>query len=124
MGFSRAAAVWGLGLVRLLGIPGKMWLGHLSDRVGREWIWAASCAGFAICFAALIALKYFPTLPLVYVMVLAQGALGYGLTSIMGAVVLEIFQGKHYGSIFGTVMFVALFGGAAGPWVTRLLHDP
>jgi MFS family permease len=41
----------------------------------------------------------------------------------MGAVVLEIFQGKHYGSIFGTVMLAALAGGAAGPWVTGLLHD-
>ena len=49
-------------------------------------------------------------------MVLAQGALGYGLTSIMGAVVVEIFQGKHYGSIFGTIMVAALAGGAAGPW--------
>jgi MFS family permease len=60
---------------------------------------------------------------LVYVMVLAQGALGYGLTSIMGAVVLEIFQGKHFGSIFGTIMLAALAGGAAGPWVTGVLHD-
>jgi MFS family permease len=70
-----------------------------------------------------MALKAFPTLMLVYLMVLAQGALGYGLTSIMGAVVLEIFQGKHYGSIFGTVMLAALAGGAAGPWVTGALHD-
>jgi MFS family permease len=38
-------------------------------------------------------------------------------------VVLEIFQGKHYGSIFGTVMLAALAGGAAGPWVTGFLHD-
>jgi MFS family permease len=56
-------------------------------------------------------------------MVLAQGALGYGLTSIMGAVVLEIFQGKQYGSIFGTIMLAALAGGAAGPWLTGFLHD-
>ena len=85
--------------------------------------WTAGCSGFAICFAALIALKFFPVLTLVYLMVLAQGALGYGLTSIMGAVVLEIFQGKHFGSIFGTVMLAALAGGAAGPWVTGSLHD-
>jgi MFS family permease len=123
IGFSPNVAVWALGAVSLLGIPGQIWLGHLSDRVGREWIWAASCIGFAICFAALIALKSFPTLLLVYLMVLAQGALGYGLTSIMGAVVLEIFQGKHYGSIFGTVMLAALAGGAAGPWVTGFVHD-
>jgi MFS family permease len=123
IGFSPNAAVWALGAVSLLGIPGQIWLGHLSDRVGREWIWTAGCSGFAICFTALIALKSFPTLLLVYVMVFAQGALGYGLTSIMGAVVLEIFQGKHYGSIFGTVMLAALAGGAAGPWVTGILHD-
>jgi MFS family permease len=55
--------------------------------------------------------------------VLGQGALGYGLTSIMGAVVVEIFQGKHYGSIFGCVMLAALAGGAAGPFVTGVLHD-
>ena len=65
----------------------------------------------------------FHALALVYVMVFAQGALGYGLTSIMGAVVVEIFQGKHYGSIFGTIMVVALAGGAAGPLVTGVLHD-
>jgi len=123
IGFSPAVAVWALGVVSLLGIPGQVLLGHLSDRIGREWVWAVSCAGFAICFAALIALKYVPTLLFVYIMVLAQGALGYGLTSIMGAVVLEIFQGKHYGSIFGTVMLAALAGGAAGPWITGVLHD-
>ena len=123
IGFSANVGVWALGVVSLLGIPGQILLGHASDRVGREWIWTASCLGFAICFAALIALKYAPVLPLVYLMVFTQGALGYGLTSIMGAVVLEIFQGKHYGSIFGTIMLVALAGGAAGPWVTGLLYD-
>jgi MFS family permease len=123
IGFSPAVAVWALGAVSLLGIPGQIWLGHLSDRIGRESIWAASCLGFAICFAALIGLKFYPSLMLVYLMVLAQGALGYGLTSIIGAVVLEIFQGKQYGSIFGTIMIAALAGGAAGPWLTGLLHD-
>jgi MFS family permease len=123
IGFSPNVAVWALGAVSLLGIPGQIVLGHLSDRLGREAIWAASCLGFAICFAALIALAHFPSLILVYVMVFAQGALGYGLTSIMGAVVVEIFQGKHYGSIFGTIMLAALAGGAAGPWVTGILHD-
>ncbi len=123
VGFSPGIGVWALGVVSLLGIPGQILLGHASDRIGREWVWAISSAGFAICFAALIALKYASSLPLVYLMVFTQGALGYGLTSVMGAVVLEIFQGKHYGSIFGSIMLAALAGGAAGPWVTGLLHD-
>jgi MFS family permease len=123
IGFSPTVGVWSLGAVSLLGIPGQIFLGHVSDRIGREWVWAISCAGFAICFAALIALARVQSMALVYVMVFTQGALGYGLTSVMGPVVVEIFQGKHYGSIFGTVMVVALAGGAAGPWVTGLLHD-
>ena len=47
-------------------------------------------------------------------MVFAQGALGYGLTSIMGAAALKIFRrGQHQGSIFGVIMLAGLAGGAA-----------
>jgi MFS family permease len=123
IGFSSSVGVWALGVVSLLGIPGQIYLGHLSDRVGREAVWAISCIGFAVCFAALIALKFVPSLWLVHLMVVTQGVLGYGLTSVMGPVVLEIFQGKHYGSIFGTIMLAALAGGAAGPWATGVLYD-
>lgn len=123
IGFSSSVGVWALGVVSLLGIPGQIYLGHLSDRVGREAVWAISCIGFAVCFAALMALKFVPSLWLVYLMVVTQGVLGYGLTSVMGPVVLEIFQGKHYGSIFGTIMLAALAGGAAGPWATGVLYD-
>jgi MFS family permease len=123
IGFSPGVAAWALGLVSLLGIPGQIALGHASDRIGREAVWAIASAGFAICFIALIALKLQPSLPLLYVMIAAQGVLGYGLTSVMGAVVLEIFQGPHFGSIFGTIMLMGLIGGAAGPFVTGLLYD-
>ena len=123
IGFNSSAAAWALGFVSLFGIPGQIALGHLSDRVGREWVWTASGLGFAICYAVLIALQSQPSFPLLYLMIAVQGFLGYGFTSIMGAVVAEIFQGRHFGTIFGTVMFGALAGGAAGPWVTGLLHD-
>jgi MFS family permease len=68
-------------------------------------------------------LEHHPTPMLLYVMVAAQGGLGYGLTSIFGAMVAEIFQGKHYGIIFGTLMLAAIFGGALGPWATGALFD-
>jgi MFS family permease len=123
IGFSPAVAVWSLGAVSTLGIPGQIFLGYLSDRIGREWVWAIGCAGFAICFGALIALTQIHSLVLIYLMVFAQGALGYGLTSVIGAIVVEIFQGKHYGAIFGTITVSALAGGAVGPLVTGVLHD-
>jgi len=123
VGFSPGTAAWALGLVCLAGIPGQIALGHISDRVGREWVWATSCLGFAICALALLALLDGPGMVWLYLMILTQGALGYGLTSVMGAVVAEIFQGKQFGAIFGTVMVAALAGGAAGPWATGALYD-
>ena len=123
IGFSPVDAAWALGAVSLAGIPGQIGMGMLSDRIGREPVWVAGCLGFAICYGLLIAMRGFPTPLLLYAMVLAQGALGYGITSVMGAVVVEIFEGPHFGSIFGTVIVAAVAGGAAGPWITGLLHD-
>jgi len=123
IGFSPTYAAWALGLVSLVAIPGQIALGHLSDRIGREWVWTVGCLGFALCYLALILMERTPTYTLVWMMVIAQGALGYGLTSVVGAIPAEIFQGRHYGSIFGTLMLSAIAGGAAGPWVAGVLHD-
>jgi MFS family permease len=122
-GFTPLMAAWSLGIVSVAGIPGQIILGGLSDRVGREWVWTAGCAGFAICYAALIALEYWPTAGLLYLMVISQGFLGYALTSVMGPIVVEIFEGPHYGAIFGTITVALLGGGAAGPWMGGFVHD-
>ncbi len=123
IGFSARHAAWALGLVSLAGIPGQIGLGHLSDRIGREWVWTAGSVGFTICYLALLLMRDAPTPALLYLMVGAQGMLGYGLTSVVGAIPAEIFQGRHYGTIFGSVMLAAVAGGATGPWVTGALHD-
>jgi MFS family permease len=123
IGFSAADAAWALGLVSLVAVPGQIALGHLSDRVGREWVWAIANAGFVLCCLALILLADHPTMALFWVMIVAQGTLGYGLTSVMGPIPAEIFAGRHAGGIFGMVMVFGILGGAAGPWVAGLLHD-
>jgi len=123
IGVSPMEAAWALGLVSLAGIPGQIVFGHVSDRIGREWCWAIGCLGFVICFAALIALRGGANPVLLYTMVIAQGFLGYSMTSVFGPIVAEIFEGPHFGAIFGTLMVFAIGGGAVGPWVTGLLHD-
>ena len=123
IGVSPMEAAWALGLVSLVGVPGQIIFGHVSDRIGREWAWAFGCAGFVICYVALIALQAGTTSWLLYAMVLAQGFLGYSMTSVLGPIVAEIFEGPHFGSIFGTVMLAAISGGAVGPWVTGVLYD-
>ncbi len=123
IGFSPTHAAWALGLVSLTGIPGQLALGHLSDRIGREWVWTVGSVGFAVCYLALILLGRTPTPALLYLMVVSQGMLGYGLTSVIGAIPAEVFESRHYGPIFGALMLAAVVGGAAGPWVTGVLYD-
>jgi len=123
VGFAPSEAAWALGAVSLVAIPGQIAFGHLSDRIGREWVWMIGNLGFVLCCSALLLLRDAPTEPLLFAMVLAQGTLGYSLTSVMGAIPAEIFEGRHFGSIFGSVMVAAILGGAAGPWVTGVLYD-
>jgi FtsH-binding integral membrane protein len=80
-------------------------------------VWSIGNGGFVLCCAALLALRAAPNTPLLWFMVVAQGTLGYSLTSVMGAIPAESF------GIFGTVMLAAIIGGAAGPWIAETLHD-
>jgi MFS family permease len=123
VGFQPSQAALALGLVSLVAVPGQIAFGHLSDRIGREWIWTIGNAGFVLCCVCLILLREIPVEILLYAMVATQGTLGYSLTSVMGAIPAEIFEGRHYGRIFGSVMLAAILGGAAGPWLAGALYD-
>jgi MFS family permease len=123
VGFTAADAAWALGFVSLVAVPGQILFGHLSDRIGREWVWTVGNVGFLVCLWALLVIQGAPTRPLLWVMVVSQGFLGYSLTSVVGAIPAEIFAGRHYGSVFGALMVSLIAGGAAGPWVAGALHD-
>ena len=123
IGFTPSLAAWSLGIVSVVAIPGQIGLGALSDRIGREAIWAAGCGGFAVCYGALIALEHAPSPALLYLMVFTQGFFGYALTSVMGPIVLEIFEGPRFASIFGMINVASIAGGAAGPYAAGVIHD-
>jgi MFS family permease len=123
IGFSGATAAYALGLVGLTGIVGQIWLGYLSDRVGREWAWTIGGLGFVACYALLLAMKHWPTPAMLHLMVAAQGALGYGLASVYGAIPAELFQGRHYGSVFGALGLASGIGAGLGPWAAGAIYD-
>ena len=123
IGFAPALAAWALGLVGFAGIAGQIGLGYLSDRIGREWVWTLSSVGFALCYTALLVMRSYPTPTLLYAMVVVQGLLGYGLASVYSAIPAEIFQGRHYGAVFGTLSLFSSGGAALGPWVAGIIHD-
>ena len=123
LGFGTEFSSYALGLVPLFGVAGQIGLGALSDRIGREWIWTLACLGFALCYALLIALRLFPSPELVWLMVLAQGGLGYSLVAVYGAIPADAFRGPNYGLIYGTMSFFGSLGAALGPFLLGRIFD-
>ena len=123
IGYAPGVAAWALGAVSVVGIPGQIGFGALSDRIGREPVWAIGCMGFALSYGCLMMMAQTPTSGWLWTMVLTQGFFGYALTSVMGAIVAEIFEGPHFGAIFGVQSVAIILGAAAGPWVTGALFD-
>jgi MFS family permease len=78
---------------------------------------------FYIVVRGALGLEHWHSSALLYSMVFAQGFLGYATTSVMGPIVAEIFEGRHYGSIFGIITIALIGGGAAGPWMAGAIHD-
>jgi MFS family permease len=123
VGVPTTQAASALGFVGLAGVIGQITLGHLSDRLGREWAWTLSGCGFFLCYATLLLLPALPHPFVLYSMVGAQGLLGYGLASVFGVIPAEMFPGKRYGTIFGTLNVASNAGAACGPWITGVLYD-
>jgi nitrate/nitrite transporter NarK len=58
-----------------------------------------------------------------YVMVAAQGLLGYGVASVFGAMPAELFAGRRFATIFGMLSVFGNIGAGIGPWITGELYD-
>jgi MFS family permease len=123
IGFSPEIAAFALGLVGLTGVAGQIALGALSDRIGRELTWVLGCGGFAICYVLLIAMKAAPNQTMLYLMIAAQGLIGYGVSAVYPAIMAELFHSRRFGQVFGTYSAISGFGAAVGPWASGALFD-
>jgi MFS family permease len=123
VGFSAGEAAFALGLVGLCGVVGQIWIGHFSDRIGREWAWTIGMAGFIVTVVSLLALEHNPSRLLMYLMVASQGLVGYGVASVFGAMPAEIFAGRRFATIFGMLGVFGNIGAGVGPWLTGELYD-
>jgi MFS family permease len=123
VGISAEVAALALGLVGLTGVIGQIAIGHLSDRMGREWAFTLSLLGFLATYGCLYLMRQWPQVWLMYLMVGLQGFLGYGTATVFAATPADLFAGKHYGIIFGVLATAASAGAALGPWLTGLSFD-
>ena len=123
IGIGPRAAAYALGFVGLCGIGGQLGLGALADRIGRAQVWTLAASGFLATYLLLLAMERHPAPLLLWAMVLAQGAVGYGMASVYGMIPAEFFQGRSFGSIFGVISLIGNLGAGAGPWVAGLSRD-
>lgn len=122
-GFSSLVAAEALGLVALFGVAGQIVIGWLSDRLGREIAWSLAMLGFAACYLILVVMQGAPSGTLLYTMIAFQGLLGYGLAVLFGAVMTEIFSGRHIARIVAVLSLSGNVGAATGVWFLGAVHD-
>lgn len=94
-----------------------------SDRFGREKVFIPACllSAAAACLLFLIRDASHPWMPALFA---ACFGLGMGpLGPVLFATTADLFQGRHFGSILGTVIIGFSLGGAISPWLAGFLHD-
>jgi len=121
-GFSPEIGAFFFGLVGIMGSVGKILFGYLSDRIGREKAFTigAGCAFLGV----LNLMSVRPGLEVLLYGYAVLFGLGYGaIAPIFPARAADLFQGAHFGRIYGFLAFSAGFGGGAGTWISGKVFD-
>lgn len=120
------AALLAASVVSLVGVAsvlGKAGGGWASDRLGREVTYTTGSALVVASIAALGLVALAPG-PLPAYLYGALVGLGYSITApLMPALIHDIFQGRHFGAIFGLLHVANAVGGGLGPWVAGRVFD-
>lgn len=123
VGYGKIFAASIFGLMGVISIFGRVLFGYLSDVMKREAVftWVQAISAFGIF--ALLAMRD-DSLPwLLYAYAVCYG-LGQGSRAlVLSAISADIFQGKHFGAIFGYFTFSIGIGGAMGAWLGGFLFD-
>ena len=121
-GMSAKAAAATFGLLGVCGSVGKITLGFFGDRWNREKANTAGMVAATLGVLALAGVSLQPQL-LPYLFAICFG-FGYGAVApLFPSIAADIFQGKHFGRIFGLLSLNLGFGGAAGAWFAGYIFD-
>jgi MFS family permease len=112
-----------VGLIGIVSIAGKILWGALSDKIGREITFTIGIIFSISGMIILILFSFYPFLGLTYFFSICLG-LGYAVTAALPPLIIaDIFEGKAFGSIFGSIMVFVGIGGAIGAWFAGFIYD-
>jgi len=120
MGIDALDAAFIISLTGLANIPGRLVVGRLSDRVGRNALGAACALGQ---FLALLWLMQSRELWMLYLFALAFGFLWGGSSTIMTVLIGDIFGVCSLGAIMGIMSAAWAAGAALGPGIAGIVFD-
>jgi len=122
-GMPALSASYIAGMLGVVSIGAKISWGMISDRIGRQ---VAFTIGMACSIGGILLLIGFagrPSATVPYLYALCFG-LGYAASAALPPLIAaDLFHGKAYGTIFGTLMMINNGGGASGAWFAGLIHD-
>lgn len=97
--------------------------GFLSDRFGREKVFIPSCllSAGAISLLFLIRDASHLWMPMLFAVCFGLGVGAAG--PVFYSAAADLFQGRHFGVILGTITFGFSIGGAIGPPLAGFIHD-
>jgi MFS family permease len=121
-GLSRDRAAYYFGILGVAGSVGKIVMGYLSDRYGRE---RTNTLGIILAGSGIFCLMHAGGSPVVLPLLFALFfGLGYGAAApLLPSVCADIFLGNAFGLIFATIAVGGGIGGAMGAYMAGFLRD-
>ena len=121
-GFSAVTLGWVFGLGGACTVAGNVVGGALSDRWGREWVFAL---GSAIGITGIACLGWLDgPEDLVLLLGYVVAGVGFGMRiSLLAAIPADLFAGRHLGVILGAAQGGGGLGGFIGPFLGGWLFD-
>jgi MFS family permease len=112
-----------VGMIGIVSIVGKILWGTLSDRIGREvtYTLVMVCSICGILLLIIFPILSSPYIPYFFAIFLGMGYAGAAVFPPL--ITADFFEGRAYGSIFGTIYIFYSVGGAFGAWFGGFLHD-
>jgi MFS family permease len=122
-GFSKESAAWALGLIGLFTAPAMIGMGLLADRIGRQLAYAFGSAAFMIGIFFLMMVNAMSSIWLFYAFP-PFVAIGFSSRqSLYPTIAADLFHGKSFGAIIGSIALFIGAGAGIGPWLGGLIFD-
>lgn len=122
VGLSTTIASLGASGIPLVSIMGRMGFGALGDRVNRKWLMVVMFAMISVGLLSFQVASSFAIPGVIGFLVLFGTGYG-GFNAIRPAFTREVFGTKQYGTIFGCLIGMGMFGMVAGPFIAGRLFD-